>query len=120
MVVHIGNLIAAKMQEMHISNITLAARLQMVRMNVHSILKRKTMQTDLLDKIGKAMNYDFFQHYSRTAEDAQKTNTELLSRVALLEKKLQDAEQDAEKKLKAAESEISTLNRIVEVLKGKG
>ena len=74
---HIGNLVSAKMQEMHISIKTLSERLNMSRMNVHDILKRKTMQTDLLAQIGKAMNYDFFQHYSVTAEEVQKTKSEL-------------------------------------------
>ncbi|MEK6615347.1 MAG: hypothetical protein AABZ32_04430 [Bacteroidota bacterium] len=77
-------------------------------MNVHDILKRKTMQTDLLAQIGKAMNYDFFQHYSVTAEEVQKTNSELLSQNQILEKKLLEAE-----------AEIVTLNRIIEMLKSR-
>ena len=103
---HIGNLVSAKMQEMHISIKTLAEQLSMGRMNVHDILKRKTMQTDLLDKIGKAMNYDFFQHYSVTAEEEKKAKSELMSRNRILEKRLQEAE-----------AEIVTLNRIIEMWK---
>ena len=106
---HIGNLVSAKMQEMHISIKTLSERLNMSRMNVHDILKRKTMQTDLLAQIGKAMNYDFFQHYSVTAEEVQKTKSELMSRNLMMEKRLQEAE-----------VEISILNRIIDTLKLKG
>lgn len=101
MVTHIGNLVAAKMQEKHISIVTLASRLQMGRVNVDDILKRKSMQTALLDKIGKAMNYDFFQHYS-TAEADKKMQNELL-----------------QQKLQEAEAEIRTLNRIIDALKAK-
>lgn len=62
--VHIGNLIESKMKELHINNAELALRIQMGRMNVHSIVRRKTLKADLLEKISRALNYDFFRYYS--------------------------------------------------------
>ena len=102
--IHIGNVIAGKMKEMHISNAELASRIKMGRMNVHSIVRRKTVQTDLLETISRAMNYDFFQHYNGN----QNKQAELTARAAALEKKLQ-----------AAEAEILTLNRVIEAMRGK-
>ncbi len=97
---HIGNLIAAKMKELHISPTELARRLQMKRINSYNILKRKSIQTNLLQRISKAINYDFFQHFTLV------NNEQLLKQIASLEKKISEQE-----------AEIKTLNRVIETLK---
>ena len=109
--VHIGNLIASKMKELHINNAELALRIQMGRMNVHSIVRRKTLKVDLLEKISRALNYDFFRYYGITDHSLRETHSqtkqaELMTRIEALEKKLQ-----------AAEAEILTLNRVIDALK---
>src|SRR3990172_10628148 len=61
--IHIGSMIKAKMKEMHLSPTELAKRLGYSLPGTTSIFERKTMQTDVLLMVCKALDYDFFRHY---------------------------------------------------------
>lgn len=104
---HIGNLIQQKMKEKGVSNVELSARLKMVRQNSHSILRRSSMQTGLLQKIGHALNYDFFPHLCAHGPEQMQKQTETLN------KQIADLNQELEK----AKIEINTLTRIIEAMK---
>ena len=106
MELHIGNLILEKMNERRVSIVELAKRLQMVRQNIHYLIRRKSIQIDLLQKVGKALDYDFFPLYS------------VIKCEDLLNKK-QEELNIMSRQLEQAQAEIGTLNRIVEVLKEK-
>jgi len=102
MALNIGNLVVSKMKEKRMSRLQLANSLGMVRQNIPDLLKRKSMQTDLLEKIGEVMQYDFFQDCCKVKRE------QMMKERAALENKLQEAQ-----------NEIKTLNRIIEVLKEK-
>lgn len=62
--IHIGTLIKERMKELHISPTELAKRLGYSLPGTTSIFERKTMQTDVLLMVCKALDYDFFKHYA--------------------------------------------------------
>jgi len=62
--IHIGHLIQQKLQEQGRSITWLAKQLNYSRANMYQIFNKKWIDTDLLLKICKTINYDFFKHYS--------------------------------------------------------
>jgi transcriptional regulator with XRE-family HTH domain len=63
MAVHIGQLIEDRLTAAGISKAELGKRINRARQNVSHILTRPTIDTDLLLKISRALEYDFFQYY---------------------------------------------------------
>lgn len=60
------------------------------RQNVYKILNKKTMDTGMLLKISKVLEYDFFQHYTPLKEENQKLKSEnslLKEMIVLLKEK---------------------------------
>jgi len=47
----------------------LGRRVQTTRQNVYRIFERESIDTALLKRLGKALSYDFFQHYTDTPEN---------------------------------------------------
>lgn len=58
---HIGKLIKDKVQENQISVVKFASIINTTRENVYGIFKRKSIDTELLIKISKALNFNFFE-----------------------------------------------------------
>ncbi len=65
---HIGQLIKAKAKEMNVGTTELARRLKVTKQNVYGIFTRESIDTELLDKIGRILDYDFFQHFISTRD----------------------------------------------------
>lgn len=61
--VEIGKLIKKKLRERGMSNAEFARRINTHVRNVYDIFKRKSLDTELLKKIGKVMDFDFFNYY---------------------------------------------------------
>lgn len=65
---HIGQLIKAKAKELNVGTTELARRLKVTKQNVYGIFNRESIDTELLDKIGRILDYDFFQHFISTRD----------------------------------------------------
>ena len=66
--VHIGNLIQQKMKESSFTVTEFAKRINKTRENAYNIFKRQSIDTELLSKISKVLNYDFFKHFKEREE----------------------------------------------------
>lgn len=72
----IGELIKGRMKELHLSPTGLAKRLGYSLPGTTNILNRKTMQIDVLQAVGKALDYDFFKHYTQDTNEVVKEEKE--------------------------------------------
>lgn len=61
--VHIGEKIQNRIQEIGISKSEFARRINKARQNIEIIIQKKSIDTQLLLEISKALDHDFFQHY---------------------------------------------------------
>ena len=63
---HIGEKIKARAKELRIGATELSRMIKTSKQNIYSIYLRKTIDTGLLQKLGKALEYDFFSYYGPT------------------------------------------------------
>lgn len=63
--IHIGKIIQAKVEEKNLSIVSFARMLSCSRTNVYKIFERTSIDTNLLERISKVLNYDFFLEYSQ-------------------------------------------------------
>jgi len=59
----VGNLIKRRLEEVGMSKAEFARRIHKTRQNVDDMLTRDSFDTDLLRKISKVLEYNFFQHF---------------------------------------------------------
>ncbi|MCC6370973.1 MAG: helix-turn-helix domain-containing protein [Bacteroidia bacterium] len=71
MAVHIGKKIKEEVYKQGISVSAFAKKISRSRNVVYDIFERESVDTDLLNKIGKVLNCDFFSLYSAQKEYAQ-------------------------------------------------
>lgn len=71
---HIGELIRKRMEEQQISIVWLAKHLSCSRTNVYKLLNKYSLDTEILAKISKLLDFDFFSLYS---EEIQKDKEKL-------------------------------------------
>lgn len=64
--IHIGHLIKEELLRQERSAGWLAGKLYCDRTNIYKIFKRESIDTDLLLRISKILNHNFFYHYSST------------------------------------------------------
>jgi transcriptional regulator with XRE-family HTH domain len=76
MIIHIGNKIKSTVTKKGISVSEFGRRINMSRENVYSIFKRKSIDTELLSRISKVLEYDFFQYYTPIAAELKKVREE--------------------------------------------
>ena len=110
--IHIGNLIKARMKEKHLSPTGLAKLLAYSLPGTTSILNRKTMQTDVLLEVCRALEYDFFRHYA----DCGESSHELKEENARLQKELAELKKENE----VLKNEMEYLKKIVRLHEEKG
>jgi len=97
--IHIGKIIREKLSEKSMTVIELAARIHRANPTVHNIFERKSIDTDLLIAISKALDYDFIHQVYYTEETAPvlsisiKTEKELLQKLKLFEEFIRSMEQ---------------------------
>lgn len=72
--IHIGELIRIRSKELRIGPTELGAKIETSKQNVYGIFKRKSIDTELLSKICKALDYDFFKDLSASL-DGQYSST---------------------------------------------
>ncbi|MBI4931000.1 MAG: helix-turn-helix domain-containing protein [Bacteroidetes bacterium] len=102
--IHIGNMIKVRMKEMRLSPTEFAKRLGYSLPGTTSIFERQTMQTDVLLKVCKALDYDFFKHYV-SSDLIQDDGKKVIEDAAL------------QKELDACKTEIADLKKELEYLK---
>jgi transcriptional regulator with XRE-family HTH domain len=61
--IHIGEKIKARAKELRMGPTELAKHISTSKQNVYGIYKRESIDTELLQKISKALGVDFFCHY---------------------------------------------------------
>ncbi len=61
---HIGKLIREELHRQERTVSWLARKLFCDRTNVYDIFQRRSIDTELLLRISKILDYDFFQHYT--------------------------------------------------------
>jgi|JI10StandDraft_1071094.scaffolds.fasta_scaffold1574758_1 transcriptional regulator with XRE-family HTH domain len=64
MEVHVGNLIERRLEEMGMTKAEFGRRINTSRQNVNSLLRKKSLDTSILQRICDALKYDFFKHFS--------------------------------------------------------
>ena len=79
--IHIGNEIKKAVESSNLTVSTFAEKINKTRVNVYSIFKRESIDTDLLMKICEVLQLDLFKLYSsdyerlsKALEDLQKEN----------------------------------------------
>lgn len=70
--VHIGSKIKEGYVASGWSVTYFAKQIHCSRQNVYRIFCRESVDTNLLDRIGKALNHDFFQYYVNSGESPQR------------------------------------------------
>lgn len=120
--VHIGKEILNRAKEKRIGPSELARRINKSRQNVNHIFHRKSLDTDLLQIISKALEFDFFRLYNFTdhKEDKEKVlivQQEQIHHLTQQNKVLTQAlseEQGNRKNLRAKEKLIEELKLTIE------
>jgi hypothetical protein len=67
---HIGEKIKARAKELRIGPTELARAIKTSKQNVYGIYLRETIDTGLLQKLSKALEFDFFAYYGTTGNSA--------------------------------------------------
>ncbi|HWY37644.1 MAG TPA: helix-turn-helix transcriptional regulator [Bacteroidia bacterium] len=63
MAIHIGERIRQRAAELRMGPTELGRMINTSKQNVYGIYKRKSIDTEILRKLSKALNCDFFQYY---------------------------------------------------------
>ena len=69
--IHIGKLIEEEMKRQQRSPVWLAKKINCERPNVYYIFRQESINTDLLLRISRALNHNFFLHYIREMESEE-------------------------------------------------
>lgn len=67
---HIGEKVKARAKELRIGPTELARAIKTSKQNVYGIYQRETIDTGLLQKLGKALEFDFFVYYVTTGSNS--------------------------------------------------
>jgi hypothetical protein len=70
MEIHIGEQIRIKSSEKRIKPVELARLISTTKQNVYSIFRRKSIDTDQLVQISKALEFNFFEYYNDLVQGA--------------------------------------------------
>lgn len=100
--IHIGKRIKNEVYKQNISIVTLAKKIDRSRNVVYEIFERKSIDTNLLNKLSVALNIDFFKVYSSRV--VAKINVEPIEKLKF------------EKEQKAVRKEIATMKKKVALL----
>lgn len=107
MAIHIGQRIRQVFDESGMSVSELARRIQTTRQNVYGIFERRSIDTELLERIGKALHHNFFldlvenstsakqlSSYVEEAEASYRTAKQVTSRKVVLQIEIDPDKQD--------------------------
>jgi transcriptional regulator with XRE-family HTH domain len=77
----VGSIIKQVLLDTGMTKAEFARRLNTSNQNVHGIFRRSNFDTELLQKIGKILNHDFFQYYQDKTEEKPKKLIDKLNNV---------------------------------------
>ena len=86
--IHIGSIIAKKLTEKSMTKTELADRINKERSTVYGIFNRKSVDTELLIEISKALDYDFI----RSVYYGEETSPTVFIAVKMEEEELKNAD----------------------------
>ena len=64
MAIHIGEKIKQRAKELRIGSTELGKLINTSKQNIYGIFKRKSIDSEILRKLSKALDFDFFQYYN--------------------------------------------------------
>ena len=68
--IHIGQLIEQRLKEIGMKKAVFAGRIHLKPQSIRQLLRRTSINTEQLQKISVALDYDFFQHYTTTQQSS--------------------------------------------------
>ena len=110
--VHIGEIIKRVVKEKGLSVTEFGKRISKHRRNVYDIFLRESVDTELLQKIGKVLEHDFFSYYYRGGNKESLIIGDSLANYKKNEKINSEYNQLAEK-IAGCEKEIEYLKELV-------
>ncbi len=121
MAIHIGKKVKEEMKRQGISVIEFGQRINRTRNVVYNIFERESIDTELLNKIGKVLKCDFFSLYSIQKEyNAINTKSYFVNEPSTLYNKLQNEEvKNLQKEIEALQNEVAYLKKINSLLENK-
>lgn len=69
--IHIGSIIEQQLREQQRSVTWFARHLYCERTNIYNIFKRQSLDSELLFRISRLLNHDFFRYYSADLEKSE-------------------------------------------------
>lgn len=94
MSVHIGNKIKQVAKAKKIKLTDLSKSISTSRNNLYNIFERKSIDTDLLLKVSRVLDHDFFQYYTPLKSEVEKLRDD----VSLLKEMIELLKKDKSKK----------------------
>ena len=114
---HIGEKVRARAKELRIGPTELGKMIKTSKQNVYGIFERKSMDTELLQKLSKVLEFDFFVYYYSAGNGASLNNP--AGYYGKRKKPLIDEEADAIHELKELREKYELLKALYEAKTGK-
>lgn len=124
MAIHIGNLIQERLAQRGMSKSEFARRIGKARQNINDILRRQSLDTEVLYQASIALQYDFFQHYALQLQnegvksDNPSELMEMTRKYHEQNAKLIGSQKDNERmemQVKLLSEQVDTLNELVDL-----
>lgn len=120
MAIHIGKKIKEEIHRQHFPVTTFAKKINRSRNVVYNIFERESIDTDLLNKIGKVLNCDFFSLYSAQKEYTLESVKTFANESGLTwHAKNSEEVKTLQQQIEALKSEVSYLKKIIALLEAK-
>jgi len=120
MAIHIGKKIKDELYRQGVSVTVFAKKINRSRNVVYDIFERESIDTDLLNKIGKILNCDFFSLYSTQKEYvSEKTKNFYAGEIAPHYGKQGDEIKSLQKQNEVLQNEVTYLKKIISLLENK-
>lgn len=120
MIIHIGKKIKEELYKQNISVSDFANKISRSRNVVYDIFGRKSIDTDLLNRISKVLNYDFFSIYSSQKEFASENMKRFKENgVDVLKDENSESNKNGHQQAINFQNEINYLKKIISLLEIK-
>ena len=98
--IHIGNCIKDRLRKLKMTQGQLAEKMGLQQPNIQRILKKKSMETDMLIAFSKALEYNFFMVFCDIDRNTETTPIWLLERYEMIVEKNSRLKMELEEKSK--------------------
>ena len=114
---HIGEKVKARAKELRIGPTELGRMIKTSKQNVYGIFERKSMDTELLQKLSKVLEFDFFVYYYSPGNGSAVNSP--AGYYGKRKKPLADEETNAVRELKELREKYELLKALYEAKTGK-